>query len=60
MRPSHPEACPQCGKLIWNWQYLSTRIWLECEHCSFKGMVSNTPVHGSNTDSQSRKVPRTG
>ena len=55
MRPSHPEVCPNCGKLTWNWQYLSVRVWIECEHCGYKDSVINTPVHGANTDSTSRK-----
>jgi len=57
MRPLHPENCPRCGKPTWNWYYLSTRIWIECEHCGFKESVSNTPVSGANTDSTTRKVP---
>jgi len=38
---------------------LSTRIWIECEHCGFKDMVSNTPVSGANSDSMTRKMPLT-
>ena len=59
MRPSHPETCPNCGKRTWNWYYLSARIWIECEHCGFKDMVSNTPVSGANSDSTTRKMPLT-
>jgi len=55
MRPSHPEVCPRCSKLTWNWFHLSNRIWIECEHCGFRDSVSNTPVHGASTDSMSRK-----
>jgi ribosomal protein L37AE/L43A len=56
-KPAHPERCPECGKPTWNWYYLSTRIWVECEHCGFQGRTSNTPVGGAATDSESRRMP---
>ena len=42
-RPSHPETCPNCGKLTWRWKYLQSRQWFECEHCGFSGKASSTP-----------------
>ena len=42
-RPSHPETCPRCGKLTWNWKYLQSRAWFECEHCGFSGKAASTP-----------------
>jgi len=42
-RPNHPETCPNCGKLTWNWKYLQSRQWFECEHCGFSGKASSTP-----------------
>lgn len=60
MKPPHPERCPECGKPTWNWYHLSTRIWVECEHCGYQGRTSNTPVGGSSTDSESRKPPARG
>lgn len=57
MKAGHPEICPQCGKPTWNWYYLSTRVWMHCEHCGFLGRTSTTPVGGASTDSESRKMP---
>ncbi|HKZ63188.1 MAG TPA: hypothetical protein VJ400_01980 [Thermoplasmata archaeon] len=42
-KPTHPESCPQCGALTWNWKYLQNRIWIECEHCGFADVASSTP-----------------
>ncbi len=42
-KPSHPETCPNCGKLTWNWKWLAVRQWFECEHCGFSGKASSTP-----------------
>jgi predicted RNA-binding Zn-ribbon protein involved in translation (DUF1610 family) len=42
-RPSHPETCPQCGKLTWNWKWLQSRQWYECDQCGFSGKASSTP-----------------
>ncbi len=42
-RPSHPETCPKCGKLTWNWKWLQMRQWIQCEHCGFEDKVSSTP-----------------
>lgn len=42
-RPAHPETCPGCGQLTWNWKWLAVRQWFECEHCGFSGKASGTP-----------------
>lgn len=44
--PAHPERCPKCGALTWNWFHLSARIQVSCEHCGFEGSVSNVPTAG--------------
>ncbi len=54
--PSHGESCPNCGKLTRRWFYEATTIYLECEHCGFKGQVNNTPLSGVRVDSTSRRV----
>jgi len=42
-KPSHPETCPNCGKLTWRWKWLQMRQWYECEYCGFSGKASSTP-----------------
>jgi len=42
-KPPRPETCPKCGKLTWNWKWLQSRMWIECEHCGFADKVSSTP-----------------
>lgn len=59
--PIHGEYCPKCGQLTRRWFYEATTIYLECEHCGFKGQMNSTPVSGVRVDGTSRRVapPRT-
>ena len=40
---SHPEPCPKCGTLTWNWKWLQSRVWFSCEHCGFEDTAAGTP-----------------
>jgi hypothetical protein len=54
MKAVHPEPCPRCGHLTFNWIYRQSRIWLRCENCGFDDLVSNVPVAGSHVYTDSR------
>ena len=54
LKPNHPEPCPRCGALTFNWLFRLSRIWLKCDKCGFEDVVSNVPVAGAHVYSDTR------